>query len=413
MSFVIRFVVISLFLVNNVYAQGSVRDEINILKQRISNLEKQLQDQQQKQNFTLTFDGRPRFRTKDNKKSFFLDGRIMVDSGFVTSGKTSNQKNSISLRRAWIGFGGDVNDWFYRGLFGFENNEVSVIDAFIGYKVKEGSDILVGNFFENHGIEGETPNLISPFMERSASFTTFRKLRRVGVSYNSLGYNYGIRLGAFGTSVDNTQTDDKGQGVAFRGYYLPINDHKNYHNLHLGLNYTYRTPDSADSSLRYSSAGNSDVIDDNLIDTGLIMDVDNYNIITPEFRYQYSRFSIAAEYFRTHINRNGLNLRFDSSYILASYFLTDSKYRYHLRNGAPIDVSNKKGAIEIAGRFSNVDLNNLDVRGGKLKSYDFGVNYYFDENVRLMFNYIYNDVAESDYINKNPQYFMTRLQLWF
>jgi len=348
----------------------------------------------------------------DHKIKF--DGRIMVDSQHIVKGKTSNMQNAIDIRRAWLGFIGSVGkNWDYRGLFGFENDEAEIIDAFIAYNGFKDSEILIGNFFENNGLDSNTPNLINPLMERSAAFSTFRKLRRAGASYNYYQENYAVKFGVFGPSIDKTKIEERGEGVSGRAYILPINDIENGHYLHVGFNASYRTPESVNNSLRYKSVGNSWVIDRNIIDSGLMRNINNHQHYSPEIRYQNGAFSISGEYFKTIINRNTSDLSFDSSYILMSYFLTGQQYEYGFKNGVPIDVINKNGAIEIATRYSNVDMNNKDVRGGKLNSYDFGVNYYFQENVKFMLNYTYNKLKESPLTNKNPQHIMMRAQLWF
>lgn len=343
-----------------------------------------------------------------------FDGRIMADSQHIIKGKTSNTQNAAAIRRAWLGFGGNIGkNWDYRGLFGFENDEAEIIDSFIAYKGFKDSEILIGNFFENNGLDANTPNLVNPLMERSAAFSTFRKLRRAGASYNYYQQDYAVKFGVFGPSINKTKLEDRGEGVSGRAYYLPINDMENGHYLHVGFNASYRTPESINNTLRYKSSGNSWVIDENIINSGVMRNVNNHQHYSPEVRYQNGAFSATAEYFKTIINRNSSDLSFDSSYVLMSYFLTGQQYEYGFKNGAPIDVINKEGAIEVATRYSNVDMNNKDVRGGKLNSYDLGVNYYPKDNLKFMLNYTYNKLKESPMTNKNPQHIMMRAQLWF
>lgn len=353
---------------------------------------------------------------KDVRDKLNLDGRIMIDSGNVIKGKNSKLKDELSIRRAWLGTSGKFNDdWFYRGLFGFEDEDISLVDVFVGYKGIKNSEILVGNLVENSGLDGYTANLVSPFMERSDAFTTFRRMRRLGISYNYYHDNkIATRLGFFGSGVgDNAKLVDKGESVSGRIYGLAFNDEEKYHNLHLGFNFSYRNPQSQNRGLRYQSVGNANVLETNILDSGFIRQVDDYQNYGLEARYQKGSFSAIGEYFKTVVNRKTSNLNFDSAYVQMSYFVTGHKYRYNFNLGGLTEVVDQKGAVELAARYSKVDLNYRDVVGGKSNSYDLGINYYVNNNVKLMLNYIYSDLQNSPITEDNIQYLMTRLQVWF
>jgi len=66
------------------------------------------------------------------------------------------------------------------------------------------------------------------------------------------------------------------------------------------------------------------------------------------------------------------------------------------------------GAWEIAGRYSTIDLNDNNEYGGELRDITLGVNWYMENNLKLMFNYIQYD---ADNYNDDT-IFQTRLQ-WF
>lgn len=409
-------IVVSFFMSHNSFAQDQTRIELNKLKERIEVLEQQIQ-QQDSQDFTISLKPSPTFKSKDGKMSFSLDGRIMIDAGFVTKEKTSSIKNDITTRRAWIGTSGNIDeDWSYRLLVGFENNDTTLTDAFIKYGGLDNVDILIGHFFENNGVSVATMNLISSFMERSSAITAFRPLRRNGVSVNPYGKNWGAHFGVFGSGTNNSASkNDKGIGVSSRIHYAAINDQENHHFLHLGFNNSYRSPDSAANEMRFNTSGNSKVINATLIDSGIIAGVDDYYQNMAEFRYQKGSFTLTSEYLKTNIRRNGYqNLEFDGAYVTASYFLTGEKFNYNAKMGAPTPAKINKNAWEIAARYSLTDLNDKDIAGGKLRSYDFGVNYHVSQNLRFMANYIINRMDQYTALQKrNPQYLLLRAQINF
>ena len=52
------------------------------------------------------------------------------------------------------------------------------------------------------------------------------------------------------------------------------------------------------------------------------------------------------------------------------------------------------GALELAGRISELDTNGPSLRGGKELNFTFGANWYLNPNTRFMFNYIRASAAD-------------------
>lgn len=409
------------FLVNSSFAkQNDDKAELEALKRRISVLEQKIVQKDSKiatEDVKISLNPIPSFTSFDGSKSFILDGRLQVDAGFLPKGKTSGVDNAMSIRRMWLGAKGKIDDdWHYRVLFDLDNNNPStIVDAFVSYRGIKNAPILIGNFFENNGIDNETSSLVSSFMERSSGVFTFRQLRRTGVSIDPYGKNWGMELGVFGAAPNNARNANaKGHGISTRAYFLPIkNDDKN-HFLHFGWNGSYRTPDSATKTMRFHSNGNSLVINQTLIDTGSITNVDDYYQNAAELRYQNDGFTLTSEFIQTVVNRTTLSdLHFKGGYIQASYFLTNDRYGYDVQKGVQNrgNISNK--AWEIAMRYSLTDLNSKTVQGGRMDSYDFGVNYHLNQNIKFMANYILNRLDRNAQIQKNPQHLMFRTQVSF
>ena len=147
-----------------------------------------------------------------------------------------------------------------------------------------------------------------------------------------------------------------------------------------------------------------------LLSTGALANVDNLRILSAEAAVGIGSFYAQGEYFDYRLSRFG-NLgesHFTGGYGEASFVLTGEARKYNSSAGAYGGVKPKDpfvwgaggyGAWEIAGRYSYTNLNDLDlpaVRGGVLSNTTLGLNWYPNENMRFMFNWIHGKVDKSD-----------------
>jgi phosphate-selective porin OprO and OprP len=102
------------------------------------------------------------------------------------------------------------------------------------------------------------------------------------------------------------------------------------------------------------------------------------------------------------------SVKFDGGYAEASYILTGETRTYNSASAAyngvkptnPFSLSGGGwGAWEIAGRISMIDLNEElatanGVAGGRQTIYTAGLNWYVNNNVRFMFNYLHGDITK-------------------
>jgi phosphate-selective porin OprO/OprP len=92
---------------------------------------------------------------------------------------------------------------------------------------------------------------------------------------------------------------------------------------------------------------------------------------------------------------------FDGFYIQGSYFLTGEHRKYKTSTGAFDRVKPKEnfssasgtGAWEVAARYSQIDLNEGSVTGGRLRNVTVGLNWHLNPNMRIMWNYIRADLS--------------------
>jgi phosphate-selective porin OprO/OprP len=125
-------------------------------------------------------------------------------------------------------------------------------------------------------------------------------------------------------------------------------------------------------------------------------------------------FSVQSEYMAAWVNRRydsadglyaGPDLFFSSAYVQFSYFFT-GEHRKFKKGTAVLDrVSPKKnfwdgknslGAMELALRYSYIDLTDEGNDGGRLNNYTVGFNWYLNPNMRIMLNYVFSDLDRSN-----------------
>jgi phosphate-selective porin OprO/OprP len=151
------------------------------------------------------------------------------------------------------------------------------------------------------------------------------------------------------------------------------------------------------------------------VDTGFLL-TDDVHTVSPEFLWIWGPFSMQAEgawafahdvrsvYPAAALGAPRGTTMFWGGYIQASYFLTGENRGYDRRFGTfdrPKVQENfflvrgedgqyhfGLGAWEIGYRYSYLDLNDNGVNGGQLGQHTVGLNWYFNDNFKVQFNYL-------------------------
>ena len=134
--------------------------------------------------------------------------------------------------------------------------------------------------------------------------------------------------------------------------------------------------------------------------------------------------SIQGEYFYDSVDSES-TLNFSGWYLQGSWFLTSEFKKYQTSTGVFAGISPQKefrlgengwGALELALRFSKVDLNDKYVRGGEERNTTVGLNWYLRRKVRIMINYIniyVEDCANPFIDNGRADIILSRFQVNF
>jgi phosphate-selective porin OprO/OprP len=69
--------------------------------------------------------------------------------------------------------------------------------------------------------------------------------------------------------------------------------------------------------------------------------------------------------------------------------------------------------VEVAVRYSTLDLDDATVSGGDAKDVTVGLNWYLRENLRLMFNYVRVNASNDEGLSDDPRIYGFRILVFF
>ncbi len=365
-----------------------------------------------------------KLKSQDGTFSAQIGAYAQLDSGFYSDNPT-DFSDATQLRRARISVAGTVfQDWDYKVEADFagttqggSTNEVTITDAYLRYTGFKPLSFTAGNFKVPFSLEAISSAKYITFMERGLPFACLT-LRALGGMAAASGDNWTASVGAFGDTVTAENNDDEGKSVAGRVTYAPFFQSDRV--LHFGASGAWREPqqrapadlaepcgtdNSCAETVRFRSKPESNPINDpttggRLVDTGSIPgDVQYFSLVGAELAGVFGPLSIQGEYIRTDVDRSvGDSLVFDGYYGYASWFLTGESRNYKADKGIfdillpnkPFSlVSGGLGAWELAARYSEIDLNDDGVSGGRERDITAGLNWYPNQYIRFMANYIH------------------------
>lgn len=315
-------------------------------------------------------------------------------------------KDDVLLRRAVLGLEGRYGDWGFEAGYDF-SDDGAFKDAYVAYTGWQAGALTIGQFKVPFGLEQQIGSSSITFIERSLPSDAFAPSRRQGIGFARGGESYTVSAMGFGSSI---QGEDEGKGVAARATFAPILE-KNQRVLHFGASASL---ENTDDPVKFSTRPEARPADEKLVKTGKIKHVDRTALLGLEAAWQQGPVSLQAEWMRSHLRRTEgrPDLDFDGWYVAGSWFLTGEARRYRDGKFKSIRSSRPGGAWELAARYSRVDLDDLEVRGGREDNITLGLNWYANEHLRLMLNYI--DVrSQRRGLSDDPKILLMRAQLAF
>ena len=362
-----------------------------------------------------------------DESDFYLrvGGRIMVDLTKYYEDKNDLGSNGLGLRTVLVeGDGRFTNRWLYRLSWGgltsggrFDTGGVFLDDAYLTYLGPRRAWIF-GQHGEPFSLEESTSGLATTFMERALP-NALVPGSNVGISFHADKDWGGVSAGVFGEDLASPK-DAADQGLGFTGRITVHSLRPEKFTYHLGGSFSWRTITGNDPVF-FRIRPESGLTDVRYVNTGDLLEADQMTRVGAEAALAAGPLSLQAEYITSLVARMAGydDLSFDGWYAFVSWFPTGESRKYFADEGifGYPDITSKYGAVELAARYSTLDLNHGSVHGGKEQNVTFGVNWYISRRTRMMANYIF--VFNDENANDNgrikgddePQIFQLRLQV--
>ncbi len=320
-----------------------------------------------------------------------------------TTGTTEFRRARLALQGKVFGFGYKMEQDFSAG-----DTTAGFKDVYINRKALGGT-VTVGQFKPYRSMEELTSANEITMMERPfASATGLYSGRQFqqGVGYLTAGDNYTLAGTVFNLR-DAAGPRNEGVGVAARATFAPINNDND--TLHFGVSASTENANkgSANMSAVANYAGRRGPSQTIATTTGA--SGDSVDTIGLEAAAGFGPWLVQSEYARATFGRPQGSQDVDTFYVMGSWILTGEHKAYKSANGvfgAP--KLGATGAWELTARYDTIE--NKDVANVEASSTTLGVNYYFNPNVRLMFNYTRGD---NEFTGDKTGQYAVRTQLSF
>jgi phosphate-selective porin OprO and OprP len=337
---------------------------------------------------------------------FWFDMRVQLDGAVFTGESLNPIGNGVAVRRARAAVKAQLSDKWYGELdMDFADSRADLKDAYLSYT--SGPFMArIGNFKETFSMETNTTSRYLVFLERPMSTTALTPSRHLGFQ---VGYDFPRFLAVAGVHFqdvgdwevvqarkDNNSSFGQSEGYSFTGKLV----HTPFFNTdrrgaHLGVAGSYRTPKTTDrlDAVRFDVRTNTSINRRKYLDTDRILDVSHYRFAGAEAAAYWNGLRLQGEYNVTDVRRNsGLApAKFNGFYVMGSMLLFGGRQVYNPGEGEFTQPVRGRswGDIELAVRHAYLDLNDHDagITGGAGEATTIGINYYLNNNVKLMLNY--------------------------
>ena len=306
-----------------------------------------------------------------------LDGALMQSSNDKADEQTESGFNVPDIR---IGMTATYGQWKAKADIGYGRSQLSVKDVFLEYDIDKQNLIRGGYFVHQFGYQSATSSSFKVSMEEPETHSAF------GVGGRLLGVMFlhsdDKILGTFSLYSDNqsfkkpaNQTGYQGSGVMSRLVYRPKTQRGDLFHIGVGLNYELASKNR--SNMKWTAPYPTRV--STLTAIGAQFDDAKSDFkVTPEVMIAKGHVGLETQYIYMNVNRKGDAPSYSAWGAYGNLrFLFNSEYTY-TKNDAGIATPDPK-SWELVAAYNYTDMNDGDIRGGKLSDWSLTMNYYINK----------------------------------
>jgi len=325
--------------------------------------------------------------------------RLAVDAAGVREhGRFIPLDQDVAVRRAYFYADGDIQPGWKPVSFKLEIGSVddrfSLRNASIAvHEIPYAGTLRLGTFDAPMSLSWLTSSRATPLMERGMAVDAFDPGTLSGLQLSNAlpqqRMTWAFGFFSEGSDADTGDSSNVPARFVGRATLLPWRSAEDL--LHVGISTSWAF---STNEIHFRSRPES-FLAPYVVDTG-DLDASQALVVAAESVWVRGPLSVQGEYMNATVIRNaGSDVNFGGFYVMTSWFLTADTRNYVDAEAAfgsvvpsrPLSWKARQfGAVELAARWSIVDLTDADVRGGRASVVMSGLNWYLNRYVRLQFN---------------------------
>lgn len=293
-------------------------------------------------------------------------------------------------------------------LLGYDFAADTWIDNYLKLNAGKTQEVRLGQFKTPVGMdESATSSAATVFLERAAPVNAIYQGRRIGADWTwAPNRQWRLNLGYF-TDGDLNGLNE-GHSLGGRAVFTPRNSEDEV--LHLGLSASREERD--DEVARIRARPEAAITDVRLVDSGSLAGSDAIDRVGLEGAWQRGAWLGQAEWLQADVRRDGADFSARGGYVQGSWVVTGEAHPYKAGGFGNPKPSRASGAFELALRYSDLDLDDGLVAGGRQRDWTVGANWYLTNYFKFQANYIRVD-SDRQGVALSPEVFEFRAQLAF